>query len=277
MGKNDKNATHNLRKAKTVDSIVETPAENQWSSADSKENEAHVTLSLTELRNIMDTAVQKAINDLKSDLADRFDLIDESLKLIERNTNNTTNIAKEISLDLNKSRHNPLATTASTTTSSAPIDIKTKVEEVFLEQQFKQEKRNNLVLYGIPESFTDSNDGTEEDTNYIQNMHTLLKAAPFTTVKVQRLGRNLDKPRPLLVKYPECDRDARSFVLKNGKELRKLPVDDSRRNVYVNRDLTRAERECEAKLRADCKKKNAEGENVIIRRGKIVPRIQNHN
>jgi len=240
---------------------------------------SHVTLSLTELRNIMDTAVQKVIKDLKSELADRFDLIEESLKSIERTTNNTTNIAKEISSDFNKFRQSkfPSATTASTTTPAAPIDIKEKVEEVFLEQQFKQEKRNNLVMYGIPESVTDSSDGIEEDTNYVLDIHKILKVAPFTRIKVQRLGRKLDKPRPLLVKYPECDRDARFSVLKSGKELRKLPVDDSRHNVYVNRDLTRAERECEAKLRAECKKQNEGGGNVIIRRGKIVSRIQQQN
>ena len=110
--------------------------------------------------------------------------------------------------------------------------IDKKVDERMNEMQNREERKNNLVLFNIPESeHADGADRKQDDRQFIDNVLAYLNATDCTYVNVFRLGKKGTSPRPLKV----TSVTNRSKILKASKELRNSP---SYKEVYVNKDMT---------------------------------------
>lgn len=144
-------------------------------------------------------------------------------------------------------------------------EMQTKLEDIERERRSK-----NIVVFNLIESEEEeARKRYEEDEELCKNLiKEELGLKEVTIGKVIRLGRKIEgKTRPLLVKLDSGD--SRILVLQNARRLRHSV---RFQRVYINKDLTVAERNEDKKLREELKeKRSADGEErFIIRRGKVI-------
>ena len=101
-------------------------------------------------------------------------------------------------------------------------------------------KRSNLVLFGIPEPGRSESSVSPRDQD-IKSVDSILEL--LTGVKKPfdlrfRIGKKQDKPRPILIKVP--DPKDKEEILSMGHKLKDNP---QWKSVYINEDLTPAQRE----------------------------------
>ena len=90
--------------------------------------------------------------------------------------------------------------------------------------------------------------------------------------KTYRLGRKItDKTRPLLIPLPDIS--TKRQLLKLSKTLKDS---EAWNNIFISPDLTPMEREEGKKLKDELRRRRNEGEDVNIRRGKIVTSTNQH-
>ena len=254
-------------------------------------NDVTVTLTVQQLREIIATELQSITVELSSNIVSRFESIESELtdlrndlkKFEQSMTANKdvtelhkhlTNMEKLLTgnNEIIVPRHATMVPETCANNIATAEDVQVKVTEAIAEQQAKQEKRNNLVFFGVTEHLEDENDSQAHDTKIVLDVHAELKVKPTADLKVTRIGRKGQRPRPVLVKYLASDTDTRTELLRKAKNLRKLPETDKLKTIYVHPDLTRTEQEVVRKLHAECKRLREAGEDVVVRRGKVQPR-----
>ena len=130
-------------------------------------------------------------------------------------------------------------------------------EEVRLDIIEKEERSNNLVIYGLKESVkTDSTERIKEDEEQVKKIWNSLEMVMETEdVEVKfRAGKKREdgKPRPLIVRFKEEERKEQAL-----RDARKLKRTDEWKTVFLAPDLTPKQRE-EDKKKEDERKKEAE-------------------
>ena len=85
--------------------------------------------------------------------------------------------------------------------------------------------------------------------------------------EVSRIGRISDT-RPRLLRFKCSSTKEKAEVLRLSKKLRS--TQDYYNKVFVNPDLTLLQRKRDKQLRDEVKRRREEGEEVYIRRGRIV-------
>lgn len=227
-----------------------------------------VTLTIGELRTVIRNEVTKIVNSLKLDLALRFDDLDTQFSDLNR-----TLLCKidDAMKDVKQLKDDQKKTETIVPCQTIPVldGVEIRVTDAIAEQQAKYEKRNNLIFFGVPEPQEDGIDFKEHDTKIVHEVHSELKIKPTADLKITRIGRKGPRPRPILVKYLDNDKDTRTEVLRKAKNLRTLPETDERKKIYIHPDLTKAEQDAERILHSECKRRRAAGEDVIVRRGKV--------
>ena len=95
-------------------------------------------------------------------------------------------------------------------------------------------RARTVIMYGVAES------GEDEDTSYIlQLFHTEFDYVP-ESLTCRRLGKNLtDQSRPLLVTLPAAEEA--SWLVANGRRLRKSRDSWVSKNIYINKNLSKIE------------------------------------
>ena len=224
---------------------------------------------------------ETSFNNFKIDIVSRFeftekciDPIDKKLKTCDQSIKNIhKDVSKEISQILSKV--NNLSAKAVSPTSSTLVSNSDGMHDVvinaFEEQRSRQEKKNNLIFFGLPEPPQEetAENKVMHDIGLLKDVHTALQVDLPAITKLRRVGRiGTNKPRPVVVHYATEDLVIRQTVLKNAIKLRTI---ESLSKVYVNPDLTRQEQQIQKNLREECKRRQSKGEKVIIRAGKIVP------
>ena len=131
---------------------------------------------------------------------------------------------------------------------------------VFTELLERESRRGNLVIYGLTEPAHEISDGRMRAA---ADQVKLQELVDFIGVKVsiknevkfcKRLGaKNEEKTRPLLVGLKKIQ--LKELILINA---RKLAKNDAWKNVYVNQDITRSQREGDVKTRQEADRKNRE-------------------
>ena len=131
---------------------------------------------------------------------------------------------------------------------------------VFSELLERESRRGNLVIYGLTEPANEISDGRMRAA---ADQVKLQELVDFIGVKVsikdevkfcKRLGaKNEEKTRPLLVGLKKIQ--LKELILINA---RKLAKNDAWKNVYVNQDITRSQREGDVKTRQEADRKNRE-------------------
>jgi len=134
----------------------------------------------------------------------------------------------------------------------------------------RERRKSNLIVYGLPEASAPTGpERRSADINRIQELvHSEFNLTSLETTKCFRLGKRSSNPRPLLISI--VDNSIRRQILRNAKILRNS---NSYKNVFISPDLTPQERVVNKQLRAELQRRKESGEpNLIIRRGKIIPK-----
>ena len=142
--------------------------------------------------------------------------------------------------------------------------------ENFHSEKEEQSKRKcNLAIVNVPESTsTESAERIKEDIDLLTD---IIKQELHLNVRVEkaiRVGKKKDdQPRVMIVTLK--DEESKWEVLKESKALRESE-NEITKNMYINKDMTRQERERNRLLREELKARRANGENVKIVKGKCV-------
>ena len=148
------------------------------------------------------------------------------------------------------------------------------------EEKQREIRKSNLIVYGLPESETTDENQMKADFLSLQELYSPiieLNASDFSNII--RLGKKKEgQIRPIRITFH--DNQLRKEVLINNKGLRYEghQYDECHcktnpgRHIHINvtTDKTKLEREEENKLREMLHERRRKGENVTIKRGKIV-------
>ena len=148
----------------------------------------------------------------------------------------------------------------------------TKVNEeklsIFDELEDRDRRKRNLIVSGLHEmedgSIEERKQSDKSKINHI--FHNLTKWDGHMATSISRIGKQRSEGSRILKIVCE-DEKVKWEILGRAKLLRKMPTFQ---NVYINPDLTPKQQDEAKKLRMELRLRRDEGEDVIIRRGKIV-------
>ena len=147
-------------------------------------------------------------------------------------------------------------------------------EDTCREIQERQRRSKYIVVTGIPEHTSgDVEERRANDTKAIARLAETLEIDKFTPGEVSRIG-HINSSKPRLLRFKCQDLETRSLLLKKSRNLRNS---SSFRNIYINPDLTKTQRLLNADLRAELKRRRRDGENVVVRNGRIIEPLEDSN
>ena len=138
-----------------------------------------------------------------------------------------------------------------------------------LELEQRHARRKNVIIRGLLEQDSGSTlERGKTDLETAKNVLQRIGIEGSMIKEVSRLGRIIPgRPRLLKVK---CNKtETQKEILRNAKRLKSI---EGYRNIYINKDMTIEEQRRQNDLRKELIRRRAEGEEVIIRNGRIVPR-----
>lgn len=142
-------------------------------------------------------------------------------------------------------------------------DICKIVNETIKETHEVLEKKLNVMVFGLEEC----SDSVEEDVKVAEICSVL--EIPTTSISTfSRVGKaEPTKRRPMRLRFEsgEC----KANCLRNSGKLRNYNMQNHSK-IYIRHDLTRSQLERDKKLLEEFKSRKDKGENVVLRRGKIV-------
>lgn len=220
------------------------------------------------------TALDKLRDDIRADMQTEISTL---RKTIDEQQREITSLKSRVtSLETAAATH----TNTSTNTTNMPIvDFRAILDE----EKNRETRKANLVFYNIPESTTQhatanttalsTSSSTNDDNMKIKQIFMKLGlTADIRISKTLRLGRNNASinPKPILVTL--SDSKDKFNILRVAKNLRMLPTDDNCKNVYISPDLTKQQQQENKLLRIELLRRRDAGEDVIIRKNKVVLR-----
>lgn len=244
------NLQTNEASSKKLRSPIDTPSKREsYFSASLAENSSPENQSLT--ISLVKSAVLEAFQDIKTELRSEYmellkDLRNEFMSELD-------GFRKEISVH--------------------KIHFETSLRE--MESEFirdiqeMEQRKNNLMIFGISESDEKSPDRRKQ--NDIKKIERLASELGVNNVKpenVVRLGRVGEKPRP--IKLIKLHNQTRENLLKLASRIRSIDESLGFKNVFIKPDLTPKQQLCDRLLRAELRSRREKGENVMIQNGKIV-------
>ncbi|MCY3929439.1 MAG: hypothetical protein OXG81_14325, partial [Acidobacteria bacterium] len=155
------------------------------------------------------------------------------------------------------------------------ITLKSPIENlassIIKEQNEKEKRQMNLVLYNIPESV--------QEEAHIRKQEDIVKVSSlldsYLGVKVSinnaiRIGKRKEKPR--LLKITVGSLQEKNMILRNKIKLREQKNPENIRKIFINVDLTPLEQRRNRQLRDKLKEMNKNTNRYIIKNGAIVQR-----
>jgi hypothetical protein len=280
-GRNNSVTNTSMKKLRNNESKTSNETVTSDSYEDSIINEKNsgkqlISISVDDLEKYISTAVNKAMNELSLDLARRLDFIEKNItqkfqnieadtRLIINNVDKMGAKIDKINTAIAKNESNTIS--AKSTVLDKPIEM--AVNFALREQDERESKSKNIILFNIPESENkDFKIRIDYDIAKVKEITDTLEINPVIE-KVIRLGKfDENKQRPLLLKL--LDTEEKEDFLINAKKLGRLNPDDPRKRVVIKKDLTKNERELEKILVVELKERRTHGEKLVIRNGKIV-------
>ena len=141
------------------------------------------------------------------------------------------------------------------------------LENIQREKTEQEKRRRNLAVSNLPESEAASGEDRKKDD--VELLSSIIKEELKLIVKIEhafRVGKKTDERARILIVTLETE-DCKWEILKAAKKLRESE-NEMAKNVFINKDLTRLEREKNKKLREEVKARRERGENVKIIRGR---------
>ena len=150
-----------------------------------------------------------------------------------------------------------------------------EISESINEKNEIDKRKMNLMIFGLEENHDpgwDNEQKIEQDLKIVENIVKEELGVGLSPrrgiVDVRRMGiKKPNRNRPLRVTF--SDIQVKRDVLTNGRKLRQSST-GALNKVYINPDLTPAQREIEKELRDEMWKRREAGEKVIISKGKLV-------
>ena len=141
-------------------------------------------------------------------------------------------------------------------------------EEMIREVELRQMKKENIIIAGMPEATTGTLEEREAwDKREVEAILDELEVKKCDIKRVFRVGRNLQKHRLICVKLN--DSLAKRNILQKAKILRNST---KFKHCFVNPDLTPMQRRFDKMLRDELKKQRENGQDVVIKNGRIIAR-----
>ena len=133
----------------------------------------------------------------------------------------------------------------------------------------RESRKCNVVISNLPEAVgTGIMNRVASDKQAVYEMFHELNIE-VDIGKTVRLGAKSRDGKPRLLLVSTSTEETKWDIIRSGKGLRDIY---RFRNVYVNPDMTRTERQVQGKLRAEVRERKEKGEDVYIYKGKIILR-----
>ena len=173
------------------------------------------------------------------------------------------------------------------TSSKTDSSIRLHVTEAISDQKDREDRKNNIILYNIPECDAKATAGVVE-AETIQNVKNVFNYVEPGVDTTGLNGKNvirLGKPRTPSEEYPNPRPRPIKVILRNPQEVsllrnnaRKLKDNNGLNHVGISADKTWKEREEEREVRQEYnKRKHEDKEDVIIYNNKVILRSQRPN
>lgn len=144
-----------------------------------------------------------------------------------------------------------------------------RLEDVYEEVYQRFMRRKYIIVSGIPEQTTGSVDEREEaDEEAIESMGRAIGVPKVNPADVRRIGK-INQGRPRLLRFKCSNISIRNSLLRSSRDLRRH---QQYANTYINPDQTLLQRKRSKKLRMELERRRDAGEDVFVRRGKIITR-----
>ena len=151
--------------------------------------------------------------------------------------------------------------------SKPPTQAKDMVQECFDHES----RKCNVVISNIPEAQgAGIGNQSAADKQAVYELCHMLHLE-VVIVKAVRLGAKSRDGRPRLLLVSNPSEETKWDVVRAAKNLKQI---EQYKDIYVNPDMTRTEREEKAKLRVEARDRRNKGEDVFIFKGKVVVRTQ---
>ena len=205
------------------------------------------------------------VQDHCNDLDNKLKALTESVSAVQADLSRGLGLATASTTATSRSSHEDLVLSQS--------DVESICKGCMEEEREKSRRRNNAIFQGIPEAVSDiSTARLDHDTGIINDILKQLDMPNTQYEKALRLGKRDPenvKPRPVLIEFK--DSKARDMLLRRATNLAKAP--DSFKDIYIQPDRTKKEREERRKLVKELKSRQAEGDvRWKIARNKLVLR-----
>lgn len=137
------------------------------------------------------------------------------------------------------------------------------------EVEDRERRRNNIVLFGLPEQESGTAEARKEhDKGLLEEVFEALDCGEVEIDSFHRLGRVVEgKTRP--VKAVLHTREGKTEVLRNSRSLRNT---DKFKRVFVSNDKTKLQQSEWNNLRKELAERKEAGEDAIIYGGRVVLR-----
>ena len=217
--------------------------------------------------------IKQLLNDMKTEILAAIDKrLYEFINKIETISSKVENLEKHIySMQLTQKSHKEdIECMKKQINENKNIVITDAIAEI----KQRDEKRCNLILYGVDESETGNVwDRKQHDADVCYDILMNLNVKDKTLVQIKRIGRlRSDRKRLLQI---VCNSEEQKFeLLRKAKHLRNSQHYNS---VYIKNDLTLFERDLQRKMKEDVKERRKKGEDAVIYRNQVVLRSQIKN
>lgn len=149
------------------------------------------------------------------------------------------------------------------------IECSNKPTEILREVEDRDSRRNNVILFGLPENdHATALDRVTDDKKHTKELFLSLGFDDIKVCDISRLGKKIEsKIRP--VKVTLENPALKKLVIQKARQLRN---NEKYKNIYIDYDKTKLQQSEWNNLRSELKQRRESGEDVVIYNGCIRPR-----
>jgi archaellum component FlaC len=213
-------------------------------------------ISLNDIKTLIESTKNETLEKVKEEIAKLHSIISPFLKKIEELEKVNEQLVKRISI-LEEKHHN--IKEANAVSHSIQIDFLSESED-------RLRRRNYLIVSGLQERKEGSiAERKAADVDLINDMARTIGIQKFSPLDAMRIGKVTQKPRLLRIKC--SDFDEKMSLLRAATQLRRST---EFKQVFINPDLTKMQREIQRTLRMELRRRRDAGERVAIRGERII-------
>ena len=208
--------------------------------------------------------MQNELNSIRNEINGRFENLETQMKSIEEKISKGTTVTDIKSPSFREILKKDIQ-------KSVKEKVKEELEDK-REAELIEEKKNNIVLFNVPESLSeDCESRMRHDRDMFLTLYNIEENdfADETVKVMHRVGsKEAKKPRPMVVKF--INNEDKAKYLKDSGDLA-LSVDGKDVQIYATNDRTRKQRETMKNLTTEIKERRKAGEeDIVIRNFRII-------